>query len=49
MIIDSLVENLAELKGDFQRMKTRIATSVAAVVVVSGIVAWALEMFVRPS
>jgi len=49
MIIDSMVENIAELNGDFQRMKTRIATSVAAVVVVSGIVAWALEMFVKPS
>jgi len=47
MIIDSMVENIAELNGDFQRMKTRIATSIAAVVVVSGIVAWALEMFVK--
>jgi len=49
MIIDAMVENHAELRGDFQRMKTRIATSVAAVVVVSGVVAWALEMFVRPT
>jgi hypothetical protein len=48
MVIDSLVEDLGELKGDFQKMKTRIATSVAAVVVVAGVVAWALEMFVRP-
>ena len=48
MVIDSMVENLAELKVDFQKMKTRIATSVAAVVVVSGVVAWALEMFIRP-
>ena len=49
MIIDSMVDNLSELKGDFQRMKTRIATSVAAVVVVSGVVAWALEMFMKPA
>ena len=49
MVIDSMVENISELNGDFQRMKTRIATSVAAVVVVSGIVAWALEMFVKPT
>ena len=48
MILDSAVEALARLEGDFQRMKTRIATSIAAVVVVSGILAWALEMFVRP-
>lgn len=48
MVIDSMVENLAELKGDFQKMKTRIATSIAAIVVVSGVVAWALEMFIRP-
>ena len=48
MVIDSMVENLAELKGDFQKMKPRIATSIAAIVVVSGVVAWALEMFIRP-
>ena len=48
MVIDSLVEDLGELKGDFQKMRTRIATSVAAVVVVSGAVAWALEMFIKP-
>ena len=49
MVIDSLVEELGELKGDFQKMRTRIATSVAAVVVVSGVLGWALEMFVRPN
>jgi len=49
MVIDSLVEDLGELKGDFQKMRTRIATSVAAVVVVSGVLGWALEMFVRPN
>ncbi len=48
MVLDSVVEDLARLKSDFQRMKTRIATSVAAVVVVVGVLAWALEMFVRP-
>ena len=48
MVIDSMVENLAELKGDFQKMKTRIATSIAAIGVGAGVVAWALEMFIRP-
>ena len=48
MILDATVENLTELRGEFQKMQTRIATSIAAVVVVSGVVAWALEMFVKP-
>jgi len=48
MILDSLSEDLARLREDFQKMKTRIATAIAAVVVVSGIIAWALEMFLKP-
>ena len=48
MILDSTVEDLVRLREDFQKMKTRIATSVAAVVVVSGVVAWALEMLMKP-
>jgi len=47
MVLDSVVEDLARLREDFQKMKTRIATAIAAIVVVSGVIAWALEMFLK--
>ena len=48
MVLDSAVEDLVRLREDFQKMKTRIATAIAAIVVASGIIAWALEMFLKP-
>ena len=45
MVLDSSVEDLTRLREDFQKMKTRIATSIAAVFLLAGIVAWAAEMF----
>ena len=48
MILDSLSEDPARLSGDFQKMKTRIATAIAAIVVVTGVIAWALEMLLKP-
>ena len=47
MVVSSVSEDLAELKQDFQKVKTRIATAVAAVVVAAGIIAWAAEMLLR--
>ena len=48
MLLNSAVEDLSRLREDFQKLKTRIATAIAAIVVVSGIIAWALEMFLKP-
>ena len=45
MILDSTSEDLIRLREDFQKMKTRIATGVAMVVVVAGIIGWAAELF----
>jgi len=49
MLLDSVVEDLSSLREDFQKMKTRIATAIAAIVVVSGIIAWAAEMLLKPA
>ena len=44
MILDSTISDLIRLREDFQKMKTRIATGIAAVILVSGIIGWAMEM-----
>ena len=47
MVVTAVSEDLIQLRQDHQSLKTKIATSVAAVVLAMGIVAWALEMFIR--
>ena len=44
MVLDSTISDLVNLREDFHKMKTRIATGVAAIVLVSGIIGWAMEM-----
>ena len=47
MVVTAVSEDLIQLRQEHQSLKTKIATSVAAVVLAMGIVAWALEMFIR--
>ena len=47
MVVTAVSEDLIQLRQGHQSLKTKIATSVAAVVLAMGIVAWALEMFIR--
>ena len=47
MVVTAVSEDLIQLRQDHQSLKTKIATSVAAIVLAMGIVAWALEMFIR--
>ena len=43
-----IIHSFQPIREDFQKMKTRIATAIAAVVVVSGVIAWSLEMLLKP-
>ena len=44
MVVNDSIGNIADLQSDLARLKTQIATGIAAVVVVTAVVAWAIEI-----
>jgi len=44
LILDATIDDVSRLHGSLSRLKTQIATGIAAVVIVSAVVAWIVEM-----
>ena len=44
MVVNENISNISDLQQSLSRLKTQIATGIAAVVIVSAVVAWIVEM-----